>query len=87
LRSASLVGEGLGQEGLLATVGLTRGFRHQIRAHFAWIGLPLLGDRLYGGVERPFLALVATELGFEDPETGLPLRIRDDSIASPLSLT
>ena len=58
---------------LAATVVLTRGFRHQIRAHFAWIGLPLLGDSLYGGGERPFLELVATGLSFEHPTTGLPV--------------
>ncbi len=77
LRSASG-----GREGLGASVELTRGFRHQIRAHFAWIGLPLVGDALYGGKESPFLALVATGIDFDDPETGLPLRIRDESIAS-----
>lgn len=27
---------------------ITRGFRHQIRAHLAWIGHPIEGDPLYG---------------------------------------
>jgi len=29
-------------------VEIHKGFRHQIRAHSAWIGLPILGDMLYG---------------------------------------
>jgi len=35
-------------DSLLLDVELSRGFRHQIRAHLAWIGLPLIGDSLYG---------------------------------------
>lgn len=27
---------------------ITRGFRHQIRAHLAWAGLPIAGDPIYG---------------------------------------
>lgn len=30
------------------TCRITRGFRHQIRAHLAWIGHPIKGDSLYG---------------------------------------
>jgi len=42
---------------LLVRARLNRGFRHQIRAHLAWTGLPLSGDELYdvrssGDVER-----------------------------------
>ena len=27
---------------------ITRGFRHQIRFHLAWAGIPIIGDTLYG---------------------------------------
>jgi 23S rRNA pseudouridine1911/1915/1917 synthase len=51
-------------------VSIARGFRHQIRAHFAWLGLPLIGDRLYGGRESPLLRLVASRIEFKHPATG-----------------
>jgi len=35
----------------LLEVTLARGYRHQIRAHLASIGLPLAGDVLYGGAD------------------------------------
>lgn len=40
---------GIGALELEAAIG--SGFRHQIRAHLAWTGFPVAGDRLYGGVE------------------------------------
>jgi len=43
LRGAKRLGDAL-----LFDVELSRGFRHQIRAHLAWIGMPLVGDSLYG---------------------------------------
>lgn len=54
---------------------LTRGFRHQIRAHLAWIGLPLEGDGAYGGRRGERLALHAAALEFPHPRTGAPVRI------------
>jgi len=41
---------------VLVELRMSRGFRHQIRAHLAALGAPLVGDELYGGrpwPERP----------------------------------
>ena len=49
-----------------------RGFRHQIRSHLAWLGLPILNDSLYGGLSfgKGILALRAVSIAFNDPSTG-----------------
>jgi 23S rRNA pseudouridine1911/1915/1917 synthase len=54
---------------------ISRGYRHQIRCHLAWTGLPIVNDPLYGGVidnavSEGCLALCATAISFTDPETG-----------------
>ena len=61
-----------GREGgvLELRLGLARGFRHQIRAHLAWIGLPILGDPLYGGANDARLRLYAVRLVFTHPNSG-----------------
>jgi 23S rRNA pseudouridine1911/1915/1917 synthase len=52
-------------------ISITRGFRHQIRCHLAWIKRPLLNDPMYGGnCDGIFLALRASALSFADPENG-----------------
>ncbi len=65
--------------GVLAEVGLTRGFRHQVRAHLSWLGLALAGDALYGEREDgpdgappagACLSLRACSLSFPDPDGG-----------------
>ena len=54
-------------------VGLSRGFRHQVRAQLAWIGLPISGDLLYGGRLDERLRLYAVGLSFTHPLTGNPM--------------
>jgi 23S rRNA pseudouridine1911/1915/1917 synthase len=51
---------------------ISKGFRHQIRCHLAWLGTPILNDALYGGAVfgNGCLALRACSLAFADPVTG-----------------
>lgn len=60
----------------LVACKLHTGRTHQIRAHMAWLGHPLVGDALYGG--RPALgmerqALHAHRLSLRHPVDGRPL--------------
>lgn len=41
---------------------LLTGRRHQARVHLAWLGLPIVGDALYGGAAGPRLCLHALAL-------------------------
>ena len=57
----------------LARVTIATGRTHQIRVHMSWLGFPLVGDALYGGMIQPGLerqALHAYRLSFEHPVTG-----------------
>lgn len=57
----------LPQDAILVEAALRKGFRHQIRAHSAWIGLPILGDTLYGdgSVDAKRLFLEAFAVAFD----------------------
>jgi 23S rRNA pseudouridine1911/1915/1917 synthase len=59
----------------LLEVALDTGRQHQIRVHLAHVGLPVLGDRVYGGPDRHGLTprrplLHARFLAFPHPVTG-----------------
>jgi RluA family pseudouridine synthase len=53
------------------------GRRHQVRAHLAHAGFPILGDAIYGRPDAgvPRLMLHAWRLGLPHPITGDPLRL------------
>lgn len=70
----------------LLDVRTLTGRTHQIRAHFASIGHPLVGDSLYGGqsplISRQFLH--ASNLQIDHPKTGQRLKF-EAALASDLS--
>jgi 23S rRNA pseudouridine1911/1915/1917 synthase len=68
----------------LVTVRLETGRTHQIRAHFAADGCPLVGDRLYGRPDANRLALHAQRLWFTHPDGRAPMARID--LAPPLPL-
>ena len=51
------------------------GRSHQLRAHLAGIGHPILGDPIYGEGSTTPLRLHARALGFQHPFTGRRLRV------------
>jgi 23S rRNA pseudouridine1911/1915/1917 synthase len=62
----------------LLEVRIHTGVLHQIRAHLAAIGAPVLGDLAYGGRPHPGLDrffLHAARLGFVHPATGTRLEL------------
>ncbi len=65
----------------LVQVSPLTGRKHQVRAHLAGIGCPLLGDARYGGPTRvlgravPRVMLHASRLEVPHPVTGAPLRL------------
>ena len=64
----------------LVRATISRGKRHQIRAHLAAAGHPIVGDRRYAAVPpegpgKTRLMLHAEEVTFRHPATGGPLRV------------
>ena len=56
---------------------IVRGFRHQVRAHLAFLGLPIAGDPLYGApasASPARLFLHASILSFRHPVSGRAMR-------------
>ena len=52
-----------------------RAYRHQVRAHLAAVGAPILGDALYGGDFGPRHYLHAARLAFTHPVSGAPIEV------------
>jgi 23S rRNA pseudouridine1911/1915/1917 synthase len=66
----------------LVKIRIHTGRTHQIRVHMAFIGCPIVGDRVYGfnkqrlGLKRNFLH--ASELAFDHPTTGERLHFQSE---------
>ena len=60
------------KDSVLCRFLLETGRTHQIRVHMAHIGLPLIGDEMYGGdtSNRKGQALMCSEVSFISPESG-----------------
>jgi len=72
------------EEALELRLLLERGFRHQLRAQLAWVGLPIIGDGLYGGAAAGRLYLRAARVAFPDPdEDGRAIVIGEPGAESP----
>lgn len=80
LEKAEVLGQTVTKVRLLLRTGRT----HQIRVHCAYLGAPVLGDRLYGTAESIELSdrlgltahlLHARRLAFREPVTGMPLTV------------
>ncbi len=62
----------------------TTGRTHQIRVHARAAGIPLFGDRFYGGASASYLHLVSYSVKLKHPVTGLQLEIALPKRLQPL---
>lgn len=70
----------------LVVLEVNTAYRHQLRAHLAFAGFPLLGDGLYGGAAHPGLtrhALHSQRLWWDGVKGPVPLPAFDVSLALP----
>jgi len=67
-----------GESGFLVEIHAPRAYRHQVRAHLAAVGAPIVGDSLYGGVPDRRHYLHAAKLAFTHPGSGAPIAIRSE---------
>ena len=70
----------------LVEIKITRGFRHQIRCHLAWLGFPVLNDDIYGKINdsEAILGLRADGISFSDPNTGEDMHFRLPTLSLPV---
>jgi len=61
------------------------GRSHQLRVHLAWLGCPIVGDRLYGRESRAAvpLALRAVSIEFPHPRTGQSVSLTAEPATGP----
>lgn len=59
-------------EAHIALCSITAGYRHQVRCHLAWCGIPVHGDALYNPTYHAAesLCFAATHIRFPNPTTG-----------------
>jgi 23S rRNA pseudouridine1911/1915/1917 synthase len=62
----------------LVEVHAGRAYRHQVRAHLAALGAPILGDALYGGAFGPRHYLHAARLAFTHPFSKAKVEARSE---------
>ena len=58
---------------VIASARIDAGFRHQIRAHLAWSGFPIIGDRDYGGPDARRLFLEAHRITVDSAGSAEPV--------------
>ena len=67
-----------GKKCFLVQANLFTGRTHQIRAHLSSVGLPILGDVLYGGIPAVRVMLHSSRLEFKHPVTGKTVCIESE---------